>query len=176
MGVRLIQKTDLNNITALPPETSATLENGAASNSTSCDSTPQTPRPFGESYTSHRAPFTSQLSSNSSVACGGSLKARPERADSFAKLKLSPKAFRFTGKLCRSKSEIEKDSADTSYALNQMEVSVGLMTGRLCIEKTSGSVPKGGFIDFRLLLLLSFFISLSTLSLPRQLHVTLPTR
>lgn len=167
MGVRLIQKTDLNNITALPPETSATLENGAASNSTSCDSTPQTPRPFGDSHTtttSHRAPFTSQLSSNSSVACGGSLKARPERADSFAKLKLSPKAFRFTGKLCRSKSEIEKDSADTSYALNQMEVSVGLMTGRLCIEKTSGSVPKGRFIDYRLLLL-SFSISFSTLSL-----------
>lgn len=167
MGVRLIQKTDLNNITALPPETSATLENGATSNSTSCDSTPQTPRPFGDSYnttTSHKAPFTSQLSSNSSVACGGSLKARPERADSFAKLKLSPKAFRFTGKLCRSKSEIEKDSADTSYALNQMEVSVGLMNRRLCIKTTAGSVPKGRFIDFRLLLL-SFFISLSTLSL-----------
>lgn len=37
---------------------------------------------------------------------------KTERGESFSKLKLSPKAFRFTGKLCRSKSEIEKRSTD----------------------------------------------------------------
>lgn len=125
--MRVIQKTDLNAITTVPPENSATLENSAGAatttNSSSCDSAPQTPGPLADqcgNSSSIRAPFNSQVSSSSA---GGSLKCKAERADSFTKLKLSPKAFRFTGKLCRSKSEIEKDSPDTSYALNQIEVS-----------------------------------------------------
>lgn len=148
MSVRLTQKTDLNAIAAVPPETSATLENNTTTttttttttgggavatttttNSSSCDSAPQTPGPFPE-HPNHlqmgfgvRPSFHSQMSSTSSSTGGGSLKLKAERADSFTKLKLSPKAFRFTGKLCRSKSEIEKDSPDASYALNQIEVS-----------------------------------------------------
>lgn len=144
MGVRLLQKTDLDAITTVPPENSATLENSAiTTNSSSCDSAPQTPGPFPDASSSAssaaspfiRLPFHSQVSTSTcSSSVGGSLKCnKAERCDSFSKLKLSPKAFRFTGKLCRSKSEIERDSPDASYALNPIEVSSS--------RRFSGSVP-----------------------------------
>lgn len=137
MSVRLLQKTDPSGASCVPPENCATLENNSASqasvanpdsvsllaaNSSSCDSAPQTPGPFGVDASAggpSRALLFHGGGSGSSF-CSGSGKSRTaERADSFTKLKLSPKAFRFTGKLCRSKSEIERESPDNSYALNQ---------------------------------------------------------
>lgn len=85
MGIRLIHKTNLK-LVLDAPENYTTVLNQKSTN--------------GQTAT------TSFNDDGDGV--GSSKQYKSDRIDSFTKLKLSPKAFRFTGKLCRSKSEIEK--------------------------------------------------------------------
>ncbi|XP_041447845.1 uncharacterized protein LOC111066363 isoform X3 [Drosophila obscura] len=50
-----------------------------------------------------------------SLGSGTKAKGKSERGDSFPKLRLSPKAFRFSGRFGRSKSEIEKCPPDSFH-------------------------------------------------------------
>lgn len=60
------------------------------------------------------------------AGAGGKSKSKSERGDSFPKLRLSPKSFRFSGRFGRSKSEIEKCPNDPfqCYSKSFQEVSI----------------------------------------------------
>ncbi|EDW29718.1 GL14887 [Drosophila persimilis] len=58
---------------------------------------------------------THSLGSGTGSGSGSKSKGKSERGDSFPKLRLSPKAFRFSGRFGRSKSEIEKCPPDSFH-------------------------------------------------------------
>lgn len=94
MGIRLIHKTDETAPEAISATNYTSISNAG----------PPPPSSSTSMTTGESNPTPPPLPT--------SARTKSERIESFAKLKLSPKAFRFTGKLCRSKSEIEKGSSD----------------------------------------------------------------
>lgn len=103
MGIRLIHKTNLK-LVLDAPENYTTVLNQKSTNGQTGDSTATTS--FNED----------------GDGVGSSKQYKSDRIDSFTKLKLSPKAFRFTGKLCRSKSEIEKEPKERYDIISEVRI------------------------------------------------------
>ncbi|XP_020717337.1 uncharacterized protein LOC101460042 [Ceratitis capitata] len=144
MSVRVIYRTDVyqqsneaENFTALinnqgttspPPLTAAaTYPPAIAANSKSENSNPSPALTSllggsgsAESNASLDGPSSASLTGSERVqpAAAAQSHAKPrksERGDSFPKLRLSPKTFRFSGRFGRSKSEVEKCPSDQFY-------------------------------------------------------------
>lgn len=109
MGIRLIHKNDDDNtqVQALDNLTSNNQEQNGPQQ-TPVTSPPSSSTTLTTAQSAQNSPLPSQLTQVPLNVRGN----KTDRGESFSKLKLSPKAFRFTGKLCRSKSEIEKRSTD----------------------------------------------------------------
>ncbi|XP_073828878.1 uncharacterized protein [Musca autumnalis] len=67
------------------------------------------------SSTTTVAPTSSSGVNETRSTCGGGKSRKSERGDSFPKLRLSPKSFRFSSRFGRSKSEVEKCPSDPFY-------------------------------------------------------------
>lgn len=101
MGIRLIHKTNLKLVMDAPENYTTVLNQKSTNGQTGA--------------------------STATTSCGGdgvgsSKQNKSDRIDSFTKLKLSPKAFRFTGKLCRSKSEIEKGPNERYDIISEVSI------------------------------------------------------
>uniref|UniRef100_A0A1I8PPV0 Arrestin C-terminal-like domain-containing protein n=1 Tax=Stomoxys calcitrans TaxID=35570 RepID=A0A1I8PPV0_STOCA len=144
MGVRVIYRTDVfnhgingpenfaalfNNPVSSPPVTLACTQTTAtaamSSSTTTSSATAPTSNAASDSSTlvaqdtSNASAATIAPSSSSGVtetktSCGGKSR-KSERGDSFPKLRLSPKSFRFSSRFGRSKSEVEKCPSDPFY-------------------------------------------------------------
>lgn len=117
--------TNSNNIPEPATMTSTTLQQQqqqppAPSNDTLCSSISATLATGAATTTT-----TSAISNNETRSSGKARKS--ERGDSFPKLRLSPKAFRFSNRFGRSKSEVEKCTNDAfyNYSKSFQEVSRG---------------------------------------------------
>ena len=139
MGVRVIYRTDVHHGSA--PENFAALINSQASPPVSSDqllSPPpstdshqhqlqlqqtnpaemhpaKTPSGDGHSTVVATSGATNTTSTSSTTTTCNTKPRKSERGDSFPKLRLSPKSFRFSGRFGRSKSEIEKCPNDPFY-------------------------------------------------------------
>lgn len=114
MGVRVIYRTDVfHHQHAAPAEHFAAFAGGQ--HSAQSPPASATPPPAGEGGEQQQQ----------QQASGSKHKGKSERGDSFPKLRLSPKSFRFSGRFGRSKSEIEKCPNDPfhSYSKSFQEVS-----------------------------------------------------
>ncbi|KAH8306601.1 hypothetical protein KR018_009011, partial [Drosophila ironensis] len=108
MGVRVIYRTDVfENQHAAPAEHFAAFaggQHGAQSPPASA-----TPPPAGEGGDhQHQQQQQHHQQQQQQHPSGSKHKGKSERGDSFPKLRLSPKSFRFSGRFGRSKSEVEK--------------------------------------------------------------------
>ncbi|XP_050328665.1 uncharacterized protein LOC126758443 [Bactrocera neohumeralis] len=137
MGVRVIYRTDvyqqsngpenfaalINNQGASPPLTAAltsppaTLGGTGALNAQNGNTTPGLSSMLGGSGSADsNTSFEGATTASSAATTQSHAKPRKsERGDSFPKLRLSPKSFRFSGRFGRSKSEIEKCPSDPFY-------------------------------------------------------------
>ncbi|KAM7348216.1 beta-arrestin-1-like isoform 1-T2 [Cochliomyia hominivorax] len=131
MGVRVIYRTDVFNHVIHGPENFAALVNNPVSSppvTLACTNTHTTTTPpicsQAAEITTPAAVTTQeqQESINSEKHATDCNEARAagkprksERGDSFPKLRLSPKTFRFSGRFGRSKSEVDKCSNDAFY-------------------------------------------------------------
>ncbi|KAH8387012.1 hypothetical protein KR093_004131, partial [Drosophila rubida] len=105
MGVRVIYRTDVFHHQA--PEQFAAYagqHSAGAAQSPPASATP---------------PSTSEAAHEPAPSSGGKSKSKSERGDSFPKLRLSPKSFRFSGRFGRSKSEIEKCPNDPFHCYSK---------------------------------------------------------
>ncbi|KAH8265160.1 hypothetical protein KR044_010611, partial [Drosophila immigrans] len=112
MGVRVIYRTDVFHHQA--PEQFAAYagqHSAGAAQSPPASATP--------SSTSDAAHEPAPNSAGSGSGSGGKSKSKSERGDSFPKLRLSPKSFRFSGRFGRSKSEIEKCPNDPFHCYSK---------------------------------------------------------
>ncbi|XP_067635481.1 uncharacterized protein [Eurosta solidaginis] len=134
MGIRVIYRTDVYNHGNGPENFAALINNqGASPPLTASLTSPPVPPTNGETTPSTFG-GSSGVNSNvprdsggGSVAAGAADRIQPppapsyvkprksERGDSFPKLRLSPKSFRFSGRFGRSKSEIERCPNDPFY-------------------------------------------------------------
>ncbi|XP_046811843.1 uncharacterized protein LOC111689669, partial [Lucilia cuprina] len=131
MGVRVIYRTDVFHHGLNGPENFAALINNPVSSppiTLACTNTNTTTTPPICTHTTDSkvaSPQTNEQNEapNTETATGGSDASRPagksvrksERGDSFPKLRLSPKSFRFSGRFGRSKSEVDKCSSEAFY-------------------------------------------------------------
>ncbi|XP_075157541.1 uncharacterized protein LOC142230801 [Haematobia irritans] len=141
MGVRVIYRTDVfnhgihgaenfaalfNNPVSSPPVTLACTQTTATSAMQSQTTTSTAAAPTSNNSDSSTlvatdsnpssatiAPSSSSGMNETKASCGKSRKS--ERGDSFPKLRLSPKSFRFSSRFGRSKSEVEKCPNDPFY-------------------------------------------------------------
>lgn len=138
MGVRVIYRTDVfHQHTA--PENFAAFAGQNSNASTQSPPASATP-PLSNSDGHEPTPSTSSAGGGGGGGGGGGTgtgtgagagagakgaKSKSERGDSFPKLRLSPKAFRFSGRFGRSKSEIERCPNDPfhCYSKSFQEVS-----------------------------------------------------
>lgn len=150
MGVRVIYRTDVFSHGITGPENFAALVNNPVTSPT-----PQNLPPSSSATTSTITPSSSSLGTHSTinenqsdnetshladtVTTGGghSMETRTftkvkksDRGDSFPKLRLSPKTFRFSSRFGRSKSEVEKCPSDPfhNYSKSFQEVHFCLLT------------------------------------------------
>nr|XP_017035256.1 uncharacterized protein LOC108083816 isoform X1 [Drosophila kikkawai] len=112
MGVRVIYRTDVFHQN-LAPEHFAAFAGGqhGGAQSPPASATPPTSAEGGggeQQQQQQQSCNHPHSHSHSQPASGSKQKAKSERGDSFPKLRLSPKSFRFSGRFGRSKSEIEK--------------------------------------------------------------------
>lgn len=136
MGVRVIYRTDVFNHGGNGPEHFAALINNPVSSppvTLACTNTHTTTTPpicahttESSTATSHsqkqRESVNTETVATAAATVSSSCDSRPadkprksERGDSFPKLRLSPKSFRFSGRFGRSKSEVDKCSSDAFY-------------------------------------------------------------
>lgn len=145
MGVRVIYRTDvyqqsngpenfaalINNQGASPPLTAALTSPPATLSATGAliaqngNTTPALSSMLGGSGSADsNTSFEGATTAGSAVVAGERIQPttqshtkprKSERGDSFPKLRLSPKSFRFSGRFGRSKSEIEKCPNDPFY-------------------------------------------------------------
>ncbi|KAH8334824.1 hypothetical protein KR074_003310 [Drosophila pseudoananassae] len=107
MGVRVIYRTDVfHHQHAAPAEHFAAFAGGQ--HSAQSPPASATPPPAGEGGEQQQQQAT-----------GSKHKNKSERGDSFPKLRLSPKSFRFSGRFGRSKSEIEKCPNDPFHSYSK---------------------------------------------------------
>ena len=141
MGIRVIYRTDIfshglygavdgaiDNIPISSPTVSLTCTN------TQTTTTPTSASQTVESTASATVNTTAQAQSEKSeTTIASPTESRPpgkprksERGDSFPKLRLSPKSFRFSGRFGRSKSEVDKCTQDSfhQYSKSFQEVSI----------------------------------------------------
>ncbi|XP_052850473.1 uncharacterized protein LOC128261070 isoform X2 [Drosophila gunungcola] len=114
MGVRVIYRTDVFHQHLAPEQFAAYAgrqQHGAQSPPASA--TPPSGGEGGDQQATHTHHSQSQPSS------GSKQKSKSERGDSFPKLRLSPKSFRFSGRFGRSKSEIEKCPNDPFHSYSK---------------------------------------------------------
>lgn len=148
MGVRVIYRTDVfhhhtapehsasfagqhGHAAAQSPPASSTppLSSESTNLSTGAEPTPTSTATAGTSAgygPVGSGPCTSAAAAATAAAASGAKgKSKSERGDSFPKLRLSPKSFRFSGRFGRSKSEIEKCPNDPfhCYSKSFQEVS-----------------------------------------------------
>ncbi|KQS29855.1 uncharacterized protein Dere_GG18921, isoform B [Drosophila erecta] len=119
MGVRVIYRTDVFH--HLAPEQYAALA-GRQNNAQSppASATPPSVGEGGEQHAAHaHAHAHAHHQSQSQPTSGSKHKSKSERGDSFPKLRLSPKSFRFSGRFGRSKSEIEKCPNDPFHSYSK---------------------------------------------------------
>jgi len=121
MGVRVIYRTDVFHQHLAPEQYAAFAGRQNIAQSPPASATPPSCGEGGEQHTTH-----TQQQSQSQPSSGSKHKSKSERGDSFPKLRLSPKSFRFSGRFGRSKSEIEKCPNDPfhSYSKSFQEVSL----------------------------------------------------
>ncbi|XP_017851120.2 uncharacterized protein LOC108605826 [Drosophila busckii] len=115
MGVRVIYRTDVHQQHSAPDHYAALAggqQNAAAAGSGSATQSPPV---------SATPPLSSDASEQpqSSSSAAAKSKSKSERGDSFPKLRLSPKSFRFSGRFGRSKSEIEKCPNDPFHCYSK---------------------------------------------------------
>lgn len=135
MGVRVIYRTDVFHHHTAPEHCAsfAGQHGPCAAQSPPASSTP--PLSSESTNLSNEATSSSTTTAGTSTGygpvfaaagAGGKGKSKSERGDSFPKLRLSPKSFRFSGRFGRSKSEIEKCPNDPfhCYSKSFQEVSV----------------------------------------------------
>lgn len=132
MGIRVIYRTDIFNHGMFGAETcAATLENNQPTSppvTLACANTQTTSTPTSYTQTIESASSTAvntvqpQAEEKETTTNTSSSETRPsgkprksERGDSFPKLRLSPKSFRFSGRFGRSKSEVDKGTQDSFY-------------------------------------------------------------
>lgn len=108
MGIRLIHKNDDDNNTQVQAPDNLASNNQQQNSQQPVTSPPCSSTTLTTAQSAQNSPLPTPLPQLPLNVRGS----KTERGESFSKMKLSPKAFRFTGKLCRSKSEIEKRSAD----------------------------------------------------------------
>ncbi|XP_055843469.1 uncharacterized protein LOC129910214 isoform X2 [Episyrphus balteatus] len=137
MGVRVIYRTDVHHENApenyaafinsqisppvskdqlLLPRTRADshqLQHQLLEQSLPSDISPQK-TPTGDNHSSIQSCAT-HIPTSSPTTASNTKARKSERGDSFPKLRLSPKSFRFSGRFGRSKSEIEKCPSDSFY-------------------------------------------------------------
>lgn len=100
MGIRLIHKTNLKLVLDAPENYTTVLNQKSTNGQTATTSCGDDGDGVGSSKQQYKS----------------------DRIDSFTKLKLSPKTFRFTGKLCRSKSEIEKGPNERYDIISEVRI------------------------------------------------------
>lgn len=129
MGVRVIYRTDVFHQHTAPANFAAFAGQPMASaQSPPASATPPTSND-GHATTSGQEQGPSTSSGGGATGCAGcggaKTKSKSERGDSFPKLRLSPKSFRFSGRFGRSKSEVEKCPNDPfhCYSKSFQEVS-----------------------------------------------------
>ncbi|XP_061391900.1 uncharacterized protein LOC133327356, partial [Musca vetustissima] len=167
MGVRVIYRTDVfnhgihgpenfaalfNNPVSSPPVTLACTQTTAVASSSSNTSTSAAASATShhsnsaEAVTAHGHHDSSTSASSATVApsstasCGGKSR-KSERGDSFPKLRLSPKSFRFSSRFGRSKSEVEKCPSDPFYNYSKSFQEYDSVAGVTSCPSTGG--PQG---------------------------------
>ncbi|XP_068158926.1 uncharacterized protein [Drosophila tropicalis] len=126
MGVRVIYRTDVFHQHTAPENFAAFAgqqqhqhqHNAAASPSGPASATP----PASSDANVHGSEQPSASASSSTGTATATKSGKPgksERGDSFPKLRLSPKSFRFSGRFGRSKSEIEKCPNDPFHSYSK---------------------------------------------------------
>lgn len=119
MGIRLIHKNDDNTQVQALDNLASNSQNGQQQQQQApVTSPPYSSTTLATAQSAQNSPLPPQLTQMPLNVRGS----KNDRGESFSKLKLSPKAFRFTGKLCRSKSEIEKRSTDFYNVGNEVSV------------------------------------------------------
>ncbi|XP_043660152.1 uncharacterized protein LOC122624581 [Drosophila teissieri] len=114
MGVRVIYRTDVFHQHLAPEQYAAFAGRQNNAQSPPASATPPSGGEGGEQHTSH-----THQQSQSQPTSGSKHKSKSERGDSFPKLRLSPKSFRFSGRFGRSKSEIEKCPNDPFHSYSK---------------------------------------------------------
>lgn len=134
MGVRVIYRTDVfHHHTA--PENFAAFAGQHSNASTQSPPASATP-PLTNSDGHEQTPSTSSAGGGAAGAAGGGgtgakSKSKSERGESFPKLRLSPKSFRFSGRFGRSKSEIERCPNDPFHCYSKSFQEVSALTAIL---------------------------------------------
>ncbi|XP_034482532.1 uncharacterized protein LOC117787986 [Drosophila innubila] len=126
MGVRVIYRTDVFHQHSAPEHYAAYAGQHSAG---AAQSPPASATPPLSSDAAHPSGGHEQAPSSSGSGSGGGggggggsggkSKSKSERGDSFPKLRLSPKSFRFSGRFGRSKSEIEKCPNDPFHCYSK---------------------------------------------------------
>ncbi|EDW45713.1 GM11315 [Drosophila sechellia] len=114
MGVRVIYRTDVFHQHLAPEQYAAFAGRQNNAQSPPASATPPSCGEGGEQHTTH-----THQQSQSQPTSGSKHKTKSERGDSFPKLRLSPKSFRFSGRFGRSKSEIEKCPNDPFHSYSK---------------------------------------------------------
>ncbi|XP_017002391.2 beta-arrestin-1 [Drosophila takahashii] len=108
MGVRVIYRTDVFHQHLAPEQFAAFAGRPHSAQSPPASATPPSGGEGGGGSGDQQSSSSHQSQSQSQPSSGSKHKSKSERGDSFPKLRLSPKSFRFSGRFGRSKSEIEK--------------------------------------------------------------------
>ncbi|EDX02940.1 uncharacterized protein LOC6526014 isoform X2 [Drosophila yakuba] len=111
MGVRVIYRTDVFHQHLAPEQYAAYAGRQNNAQSPPASATPPSGSEGGEQH--------GHQQSQSQPTSGSKHKSKSERGDSFPKLRLSPKSFRFSGRFGRSKSEIEKCPNDPFHSYSK---------------------------------------------------------
>jgi len=125
MGVRVIYRTDVFHQHLAPEQFAAYAGRQHGPSPPASATPPSGGEGGGEQQPQPSSSHQSQYQSQSQPTSGSKHKSKSERGDSFPKLRLSPKSFRFSGRFGRSKSEIEKCPNDPfhNYSKSFQEVS-----------------------------------------------------
>ncbi|KAH8368398.1 hypothetical protein KR084_010970 [Drosophila pseudotakahashii] len=115
MGVRVIYRTDVFHQHLAPEQFAAFAGRQHSAQSPPASATP----PSGGEGGDQQSSSSHQTQSQSQPSSGSKHKSKSERGDSFPKLRLSPKSFRFSGRFGRSKSEIEKCPNDPFHSYSK---------------------------------------------------------
>ncbi|KAM8718447.1 hypothetical protein ACLKA7_001628 [Drosophila subpalustris] len=124
MGVRVIYRTDVFHQHSAPEHYAAYAgqHSAGAAQSPPASATPPSSSDVAHPAAAHghdHGPSSSGRGGGAGGGSSGKSKSKSERGDSFPKLRLSPKTFRFSGRFGRSKSEIEKCPNDPFHCYSK---------------------------------------------------------